>query len=82
MSNTSKQVVFQRAGKGLAAGISNEELRNWSEKSWSHAVNVGNYDRSREALNFEVRRGGEVTPVDKTRSLTQRMAENLPKFGR
>jgi hypothetical protein len=27
--------VFQRAGKGLAAGISNEELRNWSEKNWS-----------------------------------------------
>jgi hypothetical protein len=81
MSNTSKQVVFQRAGKGLAAGISNEELRNWSEKSWSHAVNVGNYDRSREALNFEVRRGGEVTPVDKTRSLTQRMAENLRSRG-
>jgi hypothetical protein len=58
MSNTSKQVVFQRAGKGLAVGISNEELHNWLEKSWNHAVNVGNYDRFREALNFEVRRGG------------------------
>ena len=41
----------------------------------------GNYDRSREHLNFEIQRGGIVTPIDKSRPLTRRMAENLASRG-
>lgn len=60
--------------KGLAS-VGNEELRDWTEKGWNQAMREGNYDRSREHLNFEIRQGGIVAPIDKSRPLTRRMAE-------
>lgn len=59
--------------KGLAS-VGNEELRDWTEKGWNQAMREGNYDRSREHLNFEIRQGGIVAPIDKSRPLTRRMA--------
>lgn len=49
--------------KGLAS-VGNEELRDWTEKGWNQAMREGNYDRSREHLNFEIRPGGIVAPID------------------
>ena len=66
--------------KGLAS-VGNEELRDWTEKGWNQAMREGNYDRSREHLNFEIRPGGIVAPIDKSRPLTRRMAENLASRG-
>ena len=66
--------------KGLAS-VGNEELRDWTEKGWNQAMREGNYDRSREHLNFEIRPGGIVAPIDKIRPLTMRMAENLASRG-
>lgn len=52
-----KQVLDIKAGKGMTTSQSNEHLRNanYGErlKRWS-----GNYDLTREHLNFEVRKGG------------------------
>jgi hypothetical protein len=56
-------------------------LRGWTEKGWNQAMREGNYDRSREHLNFEIRQGGMVAPIDKSRPLTRRMAENLASRG-
>ena len=69
-----------KTSKGLAQS-SNEELRAWTDKGWEQAMREGNYDRSREHLNFEIQRGGIVTPIDKSRPLTRRMAENLASRG-
>lgn len=66
--------------KGLAS-VGNEELRDWTEKGWNQAMREGNYDRSREHLNFEIRPGGIVAPIDKSRPLTMRMVENLASRG-
>ena len=66
--------------KGLAS-VGNEELRDWTEKGWNQAMREGNYDRSREHLNFEIRPGGMVAPIDKSRPLIRRMAENLASRG-
>ncbi len=41
---------------------------------------TGNYDRSRERLNFEIR-GGKVCPIDKSRSIPERMADILRSRG-
>ena len=71
-----KQVLDFRASKGITAAQSNEHLRNWTEKGWQSAVSKGNYDRSRERLNFEIR-NGKVCPVDKSRSIPDRMADIL-----
>lgn len=70
-----------RASKGITAGQSNEHQRRWSEKGWDSAVSTGNYDRSREPLNFEIKKGGIVSAVDKRKSIPQLMAENLAERG-
>ena len=76
-----KQVMDIRASKGITVGQSNEHQRKWSEKGWDSAVSTGNYDRSREALNFEIKKGGIVSSVDKRKSIPQLMAENLAGRG-
>lgn len=73
MGTSSKQVMDIKVTKGLAS-VGNEELRDWTEKGWNQAMREGNYDRSREHLNFEIRPGGMVAPIDNSRPLTRRMA--------
>lgn len=75
-TNMNRQVIDIRTSAGVG-DISNEILRRWSEKGYNMAVKEGNYDRSREHLNFEVVKGGKVVPVDKSRPLDKRMAEML-----
>lgn len=76
-----KQVMDIRASKGITVGQSNEHQRKWSEKGWNNAIDTGNYDRSREPLNFEIKKGGIISSVDKRKSIPQLMAENLAKRG-
>lgn len=73
---SAKQVMDFRPSKGITTAQSNEHQRRWTEKGWQSAVAQGNYDRSRERLNFEIR-NGKVCPVDKSRSIPERMAEIL-----
>ena len=72
-----KQVMDFRPSKGISTSQSNEHLRKWTEKGWESAVNTGNYDPTRERLNFEVVSGGKIRPVDKDRNIPQRMADLL-----
>lgn len=69
------------ASKGITVGQSNEHQRKWSEKGWNNAASTGNYDRSREPLNFEIKKGGVISTVDKRKSIPQLMAENLAGRG-
>ena len=85
MGTTSKQVMDIKTSKGLSQ-TSNEELRAWTDKGWEQAMREGNYDRSREHLNFEVQKGGIVTPIDKKRpsairKLTLRAKEVTGMYG-
>ena len=50
---TPKQVMDFRPSKGITTAQSNEHQRRWTEKGWGSAESTGNYDRSRERLNFE-----------------------------
>ncbi|MBQ7471056.1 MAG: plasmid recombination protein, partial [Prevotella sp.] len=80
MSTTAKQVMDIKTSKGIAQS-SNEQLRRWTENGWEQAAKEGNYDRSREHLNFEIARGGIVQTIDKEHTLSQRMAEILAARG-
>ncbi len=77
---SAKQVMDFRPSKGITTAQSNEHQRRWTEKGWQSAATQGNYDRSRERLNFEIR-GGKVCPVDKNRSIPERMADILQSRG-
>lgn len=79
-TNLNRQVIDIRTSSGVG-DISNEVLRRWTDKGYDMAVKEGNYDRSREHLNFEIVNGGKVVPVDKSRPLDQRMAEMLASRG-
>ena len=79
--NVARQVMDMRPSKGMSQGVSNEILRDWSDRGWEFAVEHGNYDRARTRLNFEIGRGGVIKPVDTSRSLVQRMADNLSARG-
>lgn len=81
MAKQMKQVMDIRASKGITVGQSNEHQRRWSEKGWNNATATGNYDRSREPLNFEIKKGGIISSVDKRKSIPQLMAENLAERG-
>ena len=67
-----KQVLDIRTGKGMTTSQSNEFLRNANGgerlKRWS-----GNYDSTREHLNFEIKKGGVVCEVDKKTSVPKRI---------
>lgn len=69
-----------RPSKGITTAQSNEHLRLWTEKGWESALSKGNYDPTREHLNFEIR-GGKVAPIDKSKGIPERIAENLRNRG-
>lgn len=70
-----KQVLDVHVSKGITVAQSNEHMRNWTEKGWKRATDLGNYDPTREHLNFEVVSGGKIRPIDKGRSIPERMAD-------
>lgn len=75
-----KQVMDIHAGKGMTTSQSNEHLRNAGQgerlKKWS-----GNYDPTREHLNFEIRHGCKISEVDKGTSIPQRIRDILKQRG-
>lgn len=76
-----RQVLDIHASAGITSNQSNEHQRRWSERSWNVAIKGGNYDRTRERLNFEIAKGGVVQPIDKTKSIPQRIKETLAARG-
>lgn len=75
-----KQVMDFRPSKGITTAQSNEHQRRWTDKGWERAVSIGNYDPTREHLNFEIK-AGKVCQVDKSKSILERMDESLSARG-
>ena len=65
--------------EGISLAESNEQQRNWKEDFLRKKSNdpLANYDPTRAHLNFEVARGGIVQSIDKSKSIMQKMADNL-----
>lgn len=68
---------------GISNAESNEQQRKWSENLWDKKAkdSLANYDPSRAHLNFEVTKGGIVQPIDKSKSIQQKMDEILSARG-
>lgn len=69
-----------RASKGFSPSQSNEHLRCLSDCERAQKARW-NYDPSREHLNFEIGKGGVVTEVNKSKTINQRIKENLDSRG-
>ena len=79
-----KQVMDIHANSsGITQAESNEQQRNWNEKTWSMKASdsLSNYDPTRKHLNFEVVKGGIIQPIDTSKSIAQKMAESLATRG-
>ena len=59
-----KQVMDLMPTKGITVAQSNEHLRNFSAEAYRRKLSYA-FDPTREHLNFEVRKGGVIAPVDK-----------------
>ena len=68
---------------GVSQKESDEQQRNWTAQQWKKkaADSLANYDPTRAKLNFEVVRGGVVQSIDTSKSIAQKMAENLAARG-
>ena len=75
-----KQVMDIRPGKGMSLAQSNEHLRVslHGSKTSNRSLNI---DPTRDHLNFEIKQGCQVVPVDKTTSIPKRIRENLKQRG-
>ena len=63
--------------KSVSAAISDEHQRNWDDDLFERKVKDPdhNYDRSRLHLNFQVGRGGVISPIDKSRRINDKVDE-------
>lgn len=75
-----KQVVDIHPGKGMTLAQSNEHLRVASRGAYKSRLS-NNFDPTREHLNFEVRTGGVICPLDKANSIPKRIRKNLKERG-
>ena len=75
--SSAKQMMDFKAVKSIAANVSNEQQRNWSDELFERkAKNPDhNYDRSRTDLNFQVGPEGVIIAVDKSRRIGDRVEE-------
>lgn len=76
----SSQVFDIRPSKGMTRGQSNEHLRCFSQQAFEAKVSH-NFDPSREQLNFEVKPGGIVTPLDKSDPIDARIKRSMKERG-
>lgn len=75
-----KNVIDMRASKGFSPSQGNEHLRRLDDCERAQKARW-NYDPSREHLNFEIGKGGVVTEVNKSKTINQRIQENLDSRG-
>lgn len=75
-----KQVIDIQAGKGMTLAQSNEHLRVAFRGAYLARLS-GSFDPTREHLNFEIKKGGIITPLDKANSIPKRIKENLKRRG-
>ena len=81
MSSKKKQVADMKSATGITTAESNEYQRRWKDERWNRAEKEGNYDRTRDHLNFEVGKGGIIRPIDKTHSVGEKIAARLAQCG-
>ena len=79
MSDNKKQMMDIQKVKSFSVAVSDEHQRNWGDDLFSRKENDPkyNYDRSRTRLNFQVSKGGELGPVDKSYTITEKIEQAI-----
>lgn len=79
MSDNKKQMMDIQKVKSFSVAVSDEHQRNWGDDLFSRKENDPkyDYDRSRTRLNFQVSKGGELGPVDKSKPITEKIEQAI-----
>ena len=79
MSDNKKQMMDIQKVKSFSVAVSDEHQRNWGDNLYSRKENDPkyNYDRSRTRHNFQVSKGGELGPIDKNKSITDKIEQAI-----
>ena len=66
----------------MTPALSAEHQRKWDESRWECKLDdpERNYDKSRAHLNFEVRKGGVIAPVDQSVCIKEKVGERIAKW--
>ena len=81
MATGQKQVMDIKPGKGMTVNESNEHQRKWNDHTKEVQMDRREYDPTRDHLNFEIAKGGKIQPIDKSKTIPERMAERLAVLG-
>lgn len=80
--STGKKAMLEVSKMKMTPALSAEHQRKWDESRWECKLDdpERNYDRSRAHLNFEVRTGAVIAPVDKSVCIKQKVDERIAEW--
>ncbi len=79
MANEKQMMDMKSTTQAITTAESNEQQRNWSKEFLAQKAEhpLKNYDPTRTHLNFEVTKGGKIQPIDRTKTIDQKMNDIL-----
>ena len=78
----SKKAMLEVCKMKMTPALSAEHQRKWDESRWECKLDdpERNYDKSRVHLNFEVRKGSVIAPVDKSVCIKDKVDERIAEW--
>lgn len=79
---TGKKAMLEITKMKMTPALSAEHQRKWDQSQWECKLDdpERNYDPSREHLNFEIRKGAVVAPVDKTVCIKEKVDARIAEW--
>ena len=77
-----KKAMFEVSKMKMTPALSAEHQRKWDESLWECKLDdpERNYDKSRAHLNFEVRKGGVIAPVDQSVCIKEKVDARIAEW--
>ena len=78
----SKKAMLEVSKMKMTPALSAEHQRKWDESRWECKLDdpERNYDKSRTHLNFEVRKGGVIAPVDQSVCIKEKVDARIAEW--
>ncbi|UKK51798.1 hypothetical protein L6472_04215 [Prevotella sp. E13-17] len=79
---TGKKAMLEVSKMKMTPALSAEHQRKWDESRWECKLDdpERNYNKSRAHLNFEVRKGGVIAPVDQSVCIKEKVDARIAEW--
>lgn len=80
--STRRKAMLEVCKMTMTPALSAEHQRKWDEGRWECKLNdpERNYDHSRAHLNFEIRKGGKIAPIDQTVCIKEKVDVRIAEW--